>query len=268
VSRVIRRQNATNNEEGYGVADIHIHSSVSDGMADVSHILEYVEECTDLDVIAITDHDKMEGSFRARELAAKCGYRFEVITGMEVTTLEGHLLALYLENPVPSFRLLAETIEAIHSYGGLSIAPHSMNRLADSIMRRSLDKIVASSEQGFHLDGIETIGGGIVRPIPNRRASDFNCGHRLAETGSSDAHFLATVGSAVTLSPGRNAMDLKRSLLQRTTTAANGFRVRLRDLRFTQFTRYLVKSRGSFVRNSLKGIKRSIAYEHCSHLSL
>lgn len=268
MSRVIRRETATNKEEGYGVADIHIHSSVSDGVADVSHILEYVEECIDLDVIAITDHDKMEGSFQARERAAKNGYHFEVITGMEVTTLEGHLLALYLESPVPSFKPLAETIEAIHNHGGLSIAPHPMSVLTDSIMRRSLENIDASSEQGSHLDGIETISGGIVRPIPNRRASEFNCGHGLAETGSSDAHFLATVGSAVTLFPGRSAMDLKRSLSQRTTTAANGFRVRLRDLRFTQFTRYFVKNRGSFVRNSLKGIKRSIAYEHCSHLSL
>ncbi len=268
MSRVIRRQKATNKEEGYGVADIHIHSSVSDGMADVSQILEYVEECTDLDVIAITDHDKMKGSFQAREIAAKRGYRFEVITGMEVTTLEGHLLALYLESPVPSFKPLAETIEAIHSHGGLSIAPHPMSWLTDSIMQRSLEKIVASGEQGFPLDGIETISGGIVRPIPNRRAREFNRGHRLAETGSSDAHFLATVGSAVTLFPGRSAMDLKRSLSQRTTTAANGFRVRLRELRFTQLTMYLVKSRGSFVRNSLKGIKRSIAYEHRSRLSL
>ena len=267
MSRVIRRQKATNKEEGYGVADIHIHSSVSDGMADISQILEYVEECTDLDVIAITDHDKMEGSFQARELAVKRGYRFEVITGMEVTTLDGHLLALYLESPVSSFKPLAETIEAIHSHGGLSIAPHPMSWLTDSIMRRSLEKIVASSEQGFHLDGIETISGGIVRPIPNRRASEFNRRHRLAETGSSDAHFLATVGSAVTLFPGRSATDLKRSLLERTTKAANGFRVRLRELRFTQLTRYLVRSRGT-VRNSLKGLKRSIAYEHRSRLSL
>ena len=250
------------------MADIHIHSSVSDGTADVSRILEHVEECTDLDVIAITDHDKMKGSFLARELAAKRAYRFEVIAGMEVTTLEGHLLALYMESPVPSFKPLADTIRAIHSKGGLSIVPHAMNWATDSIMQRSLERIAGSTEQGLGLDGIETIRGGIVKPIPNRRASDFNRKYGLAETGSSDAHFLAAVGSVVTLFPGRSATDLKRSLLERTTEATNGFRVRLRDLTLTQLTRYLVNSRGSFVRNSLKGLKRTIIYEHRSRLSL
>lgn len=237
-------------------------------MADVSQIVEYVEECIDLDVIAITDHDKMESSFQARELAAKRGYRFEVVTGMEITTLEGHLLALYLESPVPSFKPLADTIEAIHSQGGLSIAPHAMSWLTDSIMRRGLEKIVTASDQCHRLDGIETISGGIFRPILNHRASEWHRKHWLAETGGSDAHFLAIVGSVVTLFPGRSAADLRRSLLEGTTKGANGFRVRLRDLRFTQLTRYLVKSRKTFVRHSMKGIKRSIAYEHRSRLSL
>jgi len=255
-------------EEGYGVADVHIHSSVSDGMADVSQIVDYVEQRTDLDVIAITDHDKMEGSFQARELAARRGYRFDVVTGMEVTTLEGHLLALYLESPVPSFKPLADTIEAIHTQGGLSIAPHSMNWLTDSIMRRGLEKTVTASDQGQRLDGIEIISRGIFGPILNHRASTFNLKHKLAETGSSDAHFLALVGSVVTLFPGRSAADLRRSLLERTTRGANGFRVRLRDLQATQLMRYLVKSRGTLVCHSLRGIRRSIFYEHRSRLSL
>ena len=82
--------------EGYGVADIHIHSSASDGMADIPRILDYAEQKTNLAVIAITDHDEFEGSYQAGELVAKGNYSFEVVLGMEVTTLEGHLLALFL----------------------------------------------------------------------------------------------------------------------------------------------------------------------------
>ena len=57
--------------EGYGIADLHIHSSLVDGMASVYQILEYVECKTELDVIAITDHDDLRGSYAARELAAR-----------------------------------------------------------------------------------------------------------------------------------------------------------------------------------------------------
>ena len=75
--------------EGYGIADLHIHSSIVDGMASVYQIMEYVEYRTELDVIAITDHDDIRGSYQARELAARNNYRFEVVVGMEVTTLHG-----------------------------------------------------------------------------------------------------------------------------------------------------------------------------------
>lgn len=81
---------ATNKESGYGTADIHIHNSIDDGMASVPDILAAVANIGDMDVIAITDHNEISGSYEARELAAKLNYPFEVVTGMEVNTIEGH----------------------------------------------------------------------------------------------------------------------------------------------------------------------------------
>ncbi len=238
------------------MADIHIHSSIGDGMADVHHILEHVEENTNLDVIAITDHDSIEGSYQARELAAKHGYHFEVVIGMEVTTEEGHLLALYLESPVPSLKPLEQTIKAIHSQGGLCIVPHPMSWLTHSISKQSLEEIVASDEQGLYLDGIETINSTIAGRISNPKAKRFNHKHRLAETGGSDAHFLTAVGSSLTLFPGRSAEELRRSILHRTTRAANCFRVRLGEVGFIQLVRQLIKSRGFPVGNILRAIRQ------------
>lgn len=240
------------NENGYGVADIHIHSDVGDGMASVHRILEFVEDKGSLDVIAITDHDEIEGSYQARELAAKRGYHFEVVTGMEVTTLEGHLLALFLESPVPSFQPLADTIEAVHANGGLCIAPHPMSWLTESINRRSLETILNAKDPGLYLDGIETINSTIVGRISNRLAKRLNEIYGLAETGGSDAHFLATVGSALTLFPGRSAEELKRSLLARTTRAQNGMRVRLGRVGLIQIIKQQRKSRGFSLRRTLR----------------
>lgn len=239
-------------ENGYGEADIHIHSDVGDGMASIHSILEFVEEKGSLDVIAITDHDKIEGSYQARELAAKRGYHFEVVTGMEVTTIEGHLLALFLESPVPSHEPLANTIKAIHAQGGLCIVPHPMSWLTESVNQQSLERILASKEPGLYLDGIETINSTIVGRISNRLAKRFNEKYRLAETGGSDAHFLIAVGSALTLFPGRSAEELKTSLLERTTQAQNGIRVRLRDIGLIEIVKQQRKSGGFSVRRTLK----------------
>ena len=248
----MRLRRAPGEEKEHGLADIHIHSSVGDGMVEVLRILEFVEEKTSLDVIAITDHDEIVGSYQARELAAQLGYHFDVVTGIEVTTLEGHLLALYVESPVPSRQPLEQTIEAVHAQGGLCIVPHPMSWLTNSVNQQSLERIVANSEQGLYLDGIETINPTLVGRISNRRAKRFNQRYGLAETGGSDSHFLTTVGSAFTLFPGRGAEGLRRSLLERTTQARNGIRVLIGDIGFVQIIRQQIRSRSFFIRCILK----------------
>jgi hypothetical protein len=51
--------------ETWGKADLHIHSDHSDGLARIPDIMEYVQNRTDLDVIAITDHNTIEGALFA-----------------------------------------------------------------------------------------------------------------------------------------------------------------------------------------------------------
>ena len=69
-----------------GRADLHMHSNYSDGIGTIQQILDYAQEQTRLDVIALTDHDVIEGSLRARDLWAKGSYRFDFIVGEEVST--------------------------------------------------------------------------------------------------------------------------------------------------------------------------------------
>ncbi len=72
-----------------GRADLHMHTSVGDGLSSVPEILTYVEQETDLDMIAITDHDDVRAALDARDLAARRGGRIEVIPGTEITTRQG-----------------------------------------------------------------------------------------------------------------------------------------------------------------------------------
>ncbi|MDO8617140.1 MAG: PHP-associated domain-containing protein [Dehalococcoidia bacterium] len=214
-----------------GKADLHVHTAFSDGMAEARELLDYVEAETDLDVLAVTDHDDIRGAWQAREVWAQGNYRFDFVTGVEVTAIEGHVLALYVEAPVPNLRPLAEVLAAVHRQGGLCVAPHPLNWLTRSLGARELRRLSASGRDGVHLDGIELANCSPGSGLRRGRALALNRGElKLAEVGGSDAHFLDFVGSAYTEFPGRTAAALKGAILERRTAAVNGTRPGFRQI--------------------------------------
>src|SRR5688572_17427136 len=102
-----------------GIADLHLHSTHGDSMATVAELLAFVErDRPNLNVIAVTEHDTLRASEEARELQARSSFHFDIVPGLEVTTLDGHLLALFVDEPPPSFKRIEETLVAIHARGG------------------------------------------------------------------------------------------------------------------------------------------------------
>jgi predicted metal-dependent phosphoesterase TrpH len=197
-----------------GTADLHLHTALGDGLAELPELLTYVEEHTDLDVIAVTEHDQVEAALRLRELHARRRYRFDVVVGAEITTLEGHLLALFIEEPVASLRPLARTIDAVHAQGGLCVVPHPLSYLTRSIGRNGIERIMGRRADGVWFDGIE-----LANPSPAGRTTAARA-RRLNETllglpaiGGSDAHFLPAVGCGRTVFPGQSAADLRAAVL-------------------------------------------------------
>jgi hypothetical protein len=202
-----------------GKADIHIHTTHSDGMASVQQVFDFVENETALDLIAITDHDMFDGADEARNLAARRNYRFQVLTGMEVTTIEGHLLVLGIDKPVRSLQGLDKTIAQAHEQGGVVIAPHPMSWMIRSIGRNGLLRIHRHPHDEVYFDGFETLNPSLAGRVVAKQAHALNARIlRLAETAGSDSHVLPTIGSAATVYPGTSAADLLRALKEKTTT--------------------------------------------------
>src|SRR5258708_2915195 len=98
-----------------GRADLHMHSTYSDGIGTIQQVFDYTQEKTNLDVIALTDHDVIEGALRAREIWSKGAYRFDFIVGEEVSTRSGHLLALFIEKRIPPHLSMEDSIDLIHA---------------------------------------------------------------------------------------------------------------------------------------------------------
>ncbi|MCC6380897.1 MAG: phosphotransferase [Dehalococcoidia bacterium] len=211
-------------------ADLHLHSRVSDGLPTVARLLAYVEHHTDLDVVAVTDHEDARGGLLARDLAARRGYRVEIVVGAEVTTWQGHVLALFVEEAPPSFRSIESTLQAIHAAGGLAVIPHPLSWLTRSLSRRTIDRVVARGEAGVGFDAIELCNPSPAGRATARRAIRANARWRLPATGSSDAHHLLHVGTGWTEFPGQTAGDLRRALAEGTVQARMSHYPSLREI--------------------------------------
>lgn len=197
----------------FGVADLQIHTSHGDGMSDAQALLDHAEGCTDLDVIAVTDHDDVRGALLARELHARGHYSFEFVTGIELTTRSGHLLALWVDEPLKPLRSLRDTVADIHRAGGLAVIPHPMSWLTRSIGQRTLERLLRDDDAATRPDGIEVANPSLAGRVTGRKAARLNRErYGLPETGGSDAHFLEEVGTAVTTFRGSTATELRAAI--------------------------------------------------------
>jgi predicted metal-dependent phosphoesterase TrpH len=202
-----------------GRADLQLHSDLGDGLNSPAEILD-AAEIAGLDIIALTDHDDIRGSFILRDLAAKRGSAMIVLPGIEVTTRAGHLLALFVEDEIPMFRSLPETVMAIHRAGGIAIVPHPLSYLTFSIGERALRTLAARGDKVSFVDAIEIRNPSYAGRVRGGRARQLN-EHvlRVAETGSSDAHHAKLVGTAWTEFAGDGADALRAAIRARTTRA-------------------------------------------------
>ncbi len=201
----------------HGRADVHMHSTYSDGCATVEEILAYAQHNTSLDVIAITDHDEIEGALRARDLWARGSYRFDFIVGEEITTTEGHLLALFIEKRIQPGLSMERSIEHIHEQGGIAVVAHPLHRFfRHSCQREVMDRVHRSSDVWF--DGVETWNASFCGIYANYIAMGANRSiYGLPELGNSDAHTAGSIGCGFTWFEGRTAQDLRASIASRTT---------------------------------------------------
>ena len=224
----------------FGRADLHVETDRGEGAADLRAILERIERRAELDVVAIADRDRIDSSLEARDVVARDGLGFEVVPGMVVTTSDGPLLALWLENPIAAGQTAAATIEAIHHGGGLAIVLHPFARWRRSLNQRVFEQLLANDNQATHPDAIQLTSGSSRASSGADRALELNASHyHLAEVGASNAVFAERVASTYTrfpgtLRPGERAAELRAAISISATRASRGRRTPLRQLGWRQ----------------------------------
>jgi predicted metal-dependent phosphoesterase TrpH len=206
-----------------GRADLHIHTLASDGTSGLDEVLHHAVHVAGLDVIAITDHERIDAAFAARAMAAARGLPIEIVVGEEVTTLGGHLLALWIDRPVRSLRTLRSTIAAIHEQGGIAIPAHPLVPYPLCAQGFALRRLLADPDPRVHPDGLETFNPTALGRPSHARVVRFAAEYGLATVGNSDAHAAAAIGTGYTTFPGRTAEELRVAILARETQSHGSF---------------------------------------------
>lgn len=201
-----------------GLADLHMHTCFSDGWPTPTDLVEHVRLHLRLDVIAVTDHDTIEGALRAADYSDDTGGP-PVVVGEEVSSRDGHILGLFLEGWVRPGMSARATIRAIHDQGGLAFAAHPFWRRERARRPRRTVHGVGWLAAELDFDGIEVENSTPGLGFANFLARSLNQSAGRTELGGSDAHILDAVGRAYTSFPGRTPDALRAALKEGTTRA-------------------------------------------------
>jgi hypothetical protein len=168
--------------------DLHIHTNYSrDGESSIEDIIRRAE-IVGLDAIAITDHDTIEGA----RAALKIPTRVLIIPGIEISTKQGHLIALGTLTEFPKGLDVLETITIAHEQGALLILPHPFHMMRHGValhFRSALSSV----------DAIEVFNSRYIVGSANRKAAKFAKKLGKPCVGGSDAHNARYVGYGKTL---------------------------------------------------------------------
>jgi predicted metal-dependent phosphoesterase TrpH len=134
-----------------------------------------------LDGVAVTEHDNFDPP------------KVDALTlpGVEVSTRDGHVVALGIQESIPPRLSADETIELIHKQDGLAIIAHPYDPVSECVKISHLKTTP---------DAVETVNADALSfYISNWLARRDAVAFKLPQVGSSDSHIPQTIGDAYTL---------------------------------------------------------------------
>lgn len=163
--------------------DLHVHTCYSrDSVTTLKEVVAYSKK-RGLDGVAITDHNTVKGALKLKTRDIL------IVPGIEVSTLNGHLLGINVTTSIPAKLGIEETIHRIHEAGGIAVAPHPTTFFKSPPSRR-----ISS------YDAIEVMNAASIPfPVFTYLSKRFAAGLGLPQTGGSDSHYAPEIGAAYTV---------------------------------------------------------------------
>jgi predicted metal-dependent phosphoesterase TrpH len=174
-------------------ADLHVHTIYSHDSLITPKDLVFYAKKRGLTAVAITDHDTIEGALKIAE-----EIDFLIIPGIEVSSHNGHIVGLNLQEPVQKGLSSDETVDKIHDAGGIAVACHPF-----ALFKGSLGKHTSAK-----FDAIETINASAF-PFnrSTKKAQEIADRFGISRVAGSDAHYGPAVGYAYTVIDAEPQVD-------------------------------------------------------------
>ena len=167
--------------------DLHIHSCYSeDAQGSPKEIIKILQK-KGFHGMSITDHNSVKGSLEAMKLKPK---DFIIVPGIEISTADGHFIALGIKENIPRDLSVEETVEKILDAGGVPVVPHLFRKMS-GIKKKRL-KIIHKK-----IPAMEVFNGCSL-PKTNRKTVEIAKEFNLGGTGGSDSHEPLYVGYGYT----------------------------------------------------------------------
>ena len=160
-------------------ADLHVHTLYSkDGRTTLEELVEYAV-MNGIGCVAVTDHNSFDAYGQVKDNG-----RVIIIPAEEVSSKEGHIVALGIDRFIPRGLSIQETIDLIHEAGGYAFAAHPYRWWSGLGEKNTL---------GYPFDGIESRNGRSV-PSANRRSEALARKVGKPRTAGCDAHTPPHIG--------------------------------------------------------------------------
>lgn len=180
--------------------DLHMHSSASRDCTVAPQRMADAARRLGLSPVVLTDHDTIAGAVTLRQSGVP------VIVGQEISTADGELIGLFLEEAVPRDLPATATVRAIKEQGGLVYVQHPYDRYRKHLPEEVLERIADD------IDIVEVFNARCDDEA-NQLANDLRITLGVAAGAGSDAHRSEDVGAGyVELDPFDNAQGFLRSL--------------------------------------------------------
>lgn len=163
--------------------DMHVHTRASpDSLNPLAGILEAMDACR-IDRVVISDHNRIEGALRLREMAPE-----RVLVGEEVKTAEGpDLIGIFLSELIPRGTPIREACAMIRAQGGVVYVPHPYDT------RRSGAGHLLDEIRDL-VDVVEAHNARTFRPELNEMGEAWARENGKLLGAGSDAHTLGEIG--------------------------------------------------------------------------
>lgn len=154
-----------------------------------------------IDVIAITEHNNIDGGVAFRNFCKKRGKKLQVIVGEEIFTDSGEIIGLFLKENIKPGLTVKKTISEIKKQGGLVYVPHPYDLKRYKTVLK--EKYIAEFKDS--IDCIEIHNGRNISTEYNFKQKEIAERYGINPVIGSDAH--------TTIEIGRNYMDCEQGVM-------------------------------------------------------